>query len=256
MTLQSLIHSTITTILSPSKSSTSLETDYEIEEPEESLHSISNRIISQRQQGSNFSTPTRSTRSRGSPERRNGSLKITSRRTDPVQLQHMVSDYDDDRDKIRQFVNVKQMLTSLRNLERLITDEDINYNEFKKTYVESSLGLLESIQDKRDVQYGTINSSGYSVGDQKDLVVKIGLVCVQIFVVLIDLFTPLLVQATILLKQVLNNDLVKKVLNVIVELVFVILNLFLDYLKKYQAKSKRQLREAKANRSNTRHDNF
>lgn len=253
MTLQSFIHSTLTTLLSPQKSRTVIETDYEISEYEDSLHSISDRIIWQRQQqsASNTPTPTRSTRSTST-----ANTTTLPRPTNTIDFPRYLTTAttptpaQDDREKIREFINVKQMLLSLRNLEKLITDPDINYERFKQTYIESSMGLLESIQDK-EVLTGSVRTDS---AESRDLVMKIGLVSVQILVVLIDLFTPLLVKFTILCSKVLNNDLVQKVLNTFVELVFVLLTLVLDYLKKYQLKSKRRTTRVNNKTPNTRYN--
>lgn len=233
MTLHSYLHSTLTTLLSPQKqsSSTPIETDYELSpDYEDSTHSISDRIISQRQKISNFSTPTRSR-----PNRQHTTAPSTTTTTTTIEISN---DFEDDRDKIRQFINVKQTLLSLRNLKRLITDPNVNYEGFKKTYIESSMGLLNSIQDRAELQTLSTGTTDQS----RDYLIRIGLVSVQIFVVLMDLFTPLFIQFTVMWRQVLNNDLVQKILNTVVELIFVLLTLVLDYLKKYQLKSKKQKR--------------
>ncbi|CAM9018711.1 unnamed protein product [Wickerhamomyces anomalus] len=173
MTLHSYLHSTLTTLLSPQKqsSSTPIETDYELSpDYEDSTHSISDP-----------------------PPQPTTTIEISN-------------DFEDDRDKIRQFINVKQTLLSLRNLEKLITDPNVNYEGFKKTYIESSMGLLNSIQDRAELQTLSTGTTDQS----RDYLIRIGLVSVQIFVVLMDLFTPLFIQFTVMWRQVLNNDLVQK----------------------------------------------
>lgn len=231
--LKSYLHSTITTFLSPTKPLTPYETDYEVSDYfDDSTHSISDRIILQRKRLNNsntntipgFSTPIRS---RGSPLTEASTIEVGRGDVDEQQFE---------REKIRQFVDVKTMLKSLRNLERLITDPEVDYDKFKKVYLESSLGLIDSIKENDIVQ----GLRSQELENKSDLILKIGLIGVQILVVLMDLFKPFLIMFTLWWQQVLSNDVVQKLINTVVELVFVGLSLILDYLKKKQLKAQRK----------------
>lgn len=245
--LKSYLHSTITTLLSPQRPLTPNETDYEVSDTfDDSTHSISDRIILQRKRLNNSASPAFSTpiRSRGSP--------LTEAST--IEVGRTPIDEKIERAKIREFVDVKNMLTSLRNLEKLITDPEVDYNKFKKVYLESSMGLIESIKET-DIpgQLGVIDQK-VELENKSDLIIKIGLVGVQILVVLMDLFKPVLVTLSIWWQQVMSNDLIQKVLTTVVELVFVALSLILDYLKKKQLKSQRKLRNGTLRKRTTRLD--
>ncbi|CCH43987.1 putative membrane protein [Wickerhamomyces ciferrii] len=270
--LQAYLHSKVTTILSPAPSLQ--DTDYEIDEPSLSIH---DKIISQRQAQkgcdySNFTTPVKQRIKSPSSDYSNSSnstIEIPPRNGFQNTPNHFKTksangnlELDDETLKIRQFVDIKQMLRSLRNLENLITEPNVDYEFFKKTYIESSYGLINSMNDtsgpvtqyqqnqKPQLQQNYQQQQKASTRlaqtslpkeiESRDLIIKIGIVGVQILVVLIDLLTPICVQVISFGKTLLGNELVQKMLNVVVEIIWVTLSITLDYLKRFQHKTEQR----------------
>ncbi|ONH66274.1 hypothetical protein BON22_3700 [Cyberlindnera fabianii] len=204
------------------------ESDYEINIP-----SISERIQSTRRRKAFsptiYSTPLKTGISPSSTHTPRTAMSV-SRASTPLRRDISTTISQDDnqeRDRIKEFVDVGKMIRALRTLESLISTPDPQYLQFKEGYVASTQQLIDAMRVD-----GAIDKTSQSAKhDNKDIMMGIIMVSVQILRLCIEMVHLFMLQLVAFWKELIQRPFVVQLTEIAGEIILVGLSLVLSILK-------------------------